>query len=74
MAAVGEYVMSWPILLPREVTVAGMLEQAGIDLEAAFDGEGLDQAGPVVWQIGVVRGRLVFTGKVPVVHRRRQAS
>ena len=66
MEAVGEYVMSWPILLPREMTVADMLEQAGIDLEAAFDAEGVEQAGPVTWQIGVQRGRLTFTAKVPV--------
>ena len=61
----GEWVMSWPVLLPREVTVADMLGAAGADMLAAMDAEGLEPCGPPAWALGSVRGRLTLTGKVP---------
>ena len=66
MAGVGEYVMSWPILLPREMTVADMLGMANADLLGALRSHELEPDGPPAWALGVVRGRLTLTGKISV--------
>ncbi len=62
----GAYVMSWPILDARTLTVADLVEQASADLGDALDAQRLEQAGPVAWGLAVVGGRLTVSARVPV--------